>query len=111
MNDVFVALADPTRRSILERLRQEGPRPIKDLSAPLDMTRQAVTKHLDVLEEAGLVRREMRGRERVCRLQAHPLRTVDDWIGRYAAAWDDRLERLRAYVEQEQEKEKERSDG
>ena len=99
MNDVFTALADPTRRSILDRLRNEGPRSIKELAEPLDITRQAVTKHLDVLEGAGLVRKEIRGRERVCRLVADPLQVVDAWIAEYAAAWDERLERFRAYVD------------
>jgi DNA-binding transcriptional ArsR family regulator len=61
-----------------------------------------VTKHLDVLQEVGLVEREARGRERVCRLKSDPLRVVDEWIGRYAAAWDQRLERLRAHVERPQ---------
>ena len=103
MTDVFTALADPTRRRILERLREEGPRSIKSLAAPLDMTRQAVTKHLDVLEAAGLVERVSRGRERVCRLKADPLRVVDEWISRYSAVWDERLERLRAHVERDRD--------
>lgn len=99
MTDVFAALADPVRRDILERLQREGPLSIKSLSGPLSITRQAVTKHLDVLESAGLVVREARGRERVCRLQADPLQVVDEWIRRYSAAWDRRLERLRDHVE------------
>jgi DNA-binding transcriptional ArsR family regulator len=99
MIDVFVAVADPTRRGILDRLQAEGPQSIKRLTAPLDMTRQAVTKHLDVLEQAGLVRREMRGREAVCRLVADRLRVVDEWLDRYSAEWDRRLERLRTHVE------------
>ena len=99
MTDVFAALADPTRRWILDRLRSEGAQSIKDLTAPLEITRQAVTKHLEVLEGAGLVRRETRGRERICRLEADPLKVVDQWIDRYAEAWDERLERFREYVE------------
>jgi len=99
VTNVFAALADPTRRGILERLERDGPQSIKAIAEPLEMTRQAVTKHLEVLEAAGLVDREVRGRERVFRLRADPLRVVDEWIGRYSALWDERLERLRRHVE------------
>lgn len=99
MNDVFHAVADPTRRLILSALRDEGPLSIKALSAPLSMTRQAVTKHLDILEAAGLVGRATQGRERIQFLQAEPLRVMDDWLEPYAAAWDERLERLRTHLD------------
>ena len=99
MTDAFVALADPTRRWILDRLQANGPQSIKNLAAPLDITRQGVTKHLDVLESAGLVEREMRGRESVCTLCAGPLRVIDAWLERYSAQWDRRLDRLRRQVE------------
>lgn len=99
MTDVFAALADPTRRSILDRLRTAESLSVTELSEPLSMSRQAVTKHLDVLEEAGLVRHERRGRERRHLLMPDPLRDVDDWLTPYAAAWDRRLARLRTHLE------------
>lgn len=101
MSDVFGAVADPTRREILERLRREGPLTVKQLSEPLPMSRQAVTKHLDVLEEASLIRRVVRGRERYHELRATPLEAIDAWLAPYAAAWDERLARLRQHLEED----------
>ncbi len=63
------------------------------------MSRQAVTKHLDLLAEVGLIEKRVEGRERLHELRAEPLREVDDWLAPYSAAWDERLERLRAHVE------------
>ena len=99
MPDVFTALSDPTRRRILERLHREGPCSVTELVAPLAMTRQAVSKHLDVLEDAGLVAREARGRERMIRARPEPLADVSAWLDACSAAWDERLQRLRAYLE------------
>lgn len=99
MNDVFAAVADPTRRSILGRLREEGPLSLTELSEPFDISRQAVTKHLGVLEEARLVVREVRGRERIHRISPEPLQAVDDWLAPYAAEWDERLARLKKHVD------------
>lgn len=99
MMDVFAAVADPTRRSILEELRNRGPLSISALAAPLPMSRQAVTKHLDILEGAGLIERCMKGRERIQALKTEPLKEVDDWLAPYAAAWDERLDRLKAYLD------------
>ena len=101
--DVFDALADPTRRRLLARLREDGPATLSELSDPMAMSRQAVTKHLDVLEEAGLIRSERQGRMRIHRLTAEPLRELDEWLSAYSALWDRRLERLRAHVESERE--------
>jgi len=98
MIDVFQAVADPTRRSILEHLRSDGPLSISALSEPLPMSRQAVTKHLAVLEEAGLIRKTVQGRERIHQLRAEPLRTVDEWLAPYSEAWDERLHRLKTYL-------------
>jgi len=97
MLDVFAAVADPTRRLILGRLRGEGALSVSSLSTVLPISRQAVTKHLDVLEKAGLIRKRVQGRERLHELEAQPLREVDDWLAPYAAAWDERLERLRIH--------------
>lgn len=99
MNDVFHAVGDPTRRVILNTLRESGPLSVKELSGPLPMSRQAVTKHLDILEAVGLVGRATQGRERIQFLQAEPLRAMDDWLEPYAVAWEERLERLRTHVD------------
>jgi len=101
MTDVFSAVADPTRRSILEYLRKEGPLSISALSKPFPMSRQAVTKHLSILEEAGLIQGAVAGREKIHRLRTDPLREVDEWLAPYAAAWDERLGRLKNYLAEE----------
>lgn len=99
MSDVFEAVADPTRRSILERLRSEGALSVSSLANVFPMSRQAVTKHLDVLESVGLIRKRIQGRERPHELEPEPLREVDAWLAPYAAAWDERLERLRTHLD------------
>ncbi len=96
---IFLALSDPTRLTLLERLRREGSLSVSELSAGLPVTRQAVTKHLDALADAGLVRVHRQGRERLHDLQATPLQAVDDWLEPYAAEWRSRLARLRRHVE------------
>ena len=101
MDAVFVAVADPTRRLLLERLRHGGASSIRALGEGLPMTRQAVTKHLDVLREAGLVRVRRDGRERLHELEPLPLQAVDDWLRPYAEAWDDRLAALRRHLGEE----------
>jgi DNA-binding transcriptional ArsR family regulator len=95
---VFAAVADSTRRALLERLREQGPLSISDLSEGLPITRQAVTKHLDVLRASGLIRARREGRERLHELDAQPLRAVDDWLRPYAEAWDERLAALRRHL-------------
>jgi len=99
MSDVFAAVADTTRRHLLERLRTEGPLPISTLSEDLPITRQAVTKHLRVLEDAGLIQKQARGRERVHALSGAPLRALSDWLAPYEAEWDERLQRLRTHLD------------
>ena len=99
MPDVFMAVADTTRRSILERLLTEGALSVTTLTEELPISRQAVPKHLDVLERAGLVVKRVDGRERLHEIHAAPLRAMDDWLAPYSAAWDDRLERLRTRLE------------
>jgi DNA-binding transcriptional ArsR family regulator len=95
---VFAAVADPTRRLLMERMRGSAGHSIADLAAGLPITRQAVTKHLDALTSAGLVRVRREGRERLHELDAAPLQEVDDWLRPYAEAWDRRLERLRQHL-------------
>ena len=101
MTPVFEALADPTRRRLLERLRRGGALRLTELAAGQQITRQAIAKHLDSLAQAGLVTVERRGRERLHRLEPEPLRQVEKWLAPYAAAWDRRLARLKAHVEEE----------
>jgi DNA-binding transcriptional ArsR family regulator len=103
MEAVFAAVADPTRRLLLERLRGSGPMSISELGDGLPMTRQAVTKHLAVLRDSGLIRVRRSGRERLHELDAEPLREVDDWLRPYAEAWDRRIEALRRHLGEDDE--------
>ncbi|HAK57107.1 MAG: helix-turn-helix transcriptional regulator [Vicinamibacterales bacterium] len=98
--DVFAAVADPTRRRLLERLRTGGALSVTELSAPLPISRQAVTKHLGLLERAGLIEHEWAGRERLHRLRPKPLQRVDTWLAPYARAWDRRLARLARHLDE-----------
>jgi DNA-binding transcriptional ArsR family regulator len=96
LSTTFAALADPTRRAILARLAQ-GDASVKDLSAPFDMSQPAISKHLRVLERAGLIEQGRRAQWRPRRLRASPLRDVADWIGQYRRHWEESFERLDAY--------------
>lgn len=98
---VFAALADPTRRHVVETLLQEGSTSVPALTATLPITRQAVAKHLATLDEAGLIERAPggSGREVHYRLRAGALAPADDWLHVTAAAWDERLARLKRAVE------------
>jgi DNA-binding transcriptional ArsR family regulator len=96
---IFEALADPTRRQLLDRLRGSGPLSLSVLAEDQPITRQAVAKHLHVLSNAGLVSTWRRGRERLHALEPEPLREVEDWLAPYAAAWEKRLARLKKHVE------------
>jgi DNA-binding transcriptional ArsR family regulator len=96
---VFGALSDRTRRAILGRLAR-APASVGELAEPFAMSFSAVSKHLHVLERAGLVALEADGRMRRCSLNAEPLRRADRWIACYRAFWDDTLDALAAYVEE-----------
>lgn len=96
LDAVLAAVADPTRRAIVDRLTA-GPARVTDLAAPLPMTLAAVSKHIRVLESAGLVRRSRHGREHVLTLHAAPLRDVMKWASRYEQYWTQRLDRLEAF--------------
>ncbi len=100
MIQVFEAVAEPTRRALLARLRVDGDLSLNELAAPLAMSRQAVTKHLVTLEDAGLVEIEWQGRVKLHRLNAQPLKAVEEWLAPYSAAWDRRLDRLRRHLEE-----------
>lgn len=103
----FAALADPTRRAILARLL-DGAATVKELSAPFAISGPAVSKHLRVLERAGLISRGRDAQWRPCRLEAAPLREVAEWADGYREHWDASYERLDAYLETLQAKEEER---
>ncbi len=101
----FSALADPTRRAILARLAK-GEATVKELAEPFDMSLPAISKHLKVLERAGLIERGREAQWRPCRLQAEPLRTVNDWVEQYRSHWEQRFDRLDAYLRELQAREK-----
>src|ERR1700733_13090665 len=92
---VFGALADPVRRAILTRL-SEGDATVGELAAPFDISQPAISRHLKVLEKAGLISRNRRATARLSRLEAEPLREVTTWLARYQAFWDESHERLDA---------------
>jgi DNA-binding transcriptional ArsR family regulator len=105
LSATFAALADPTRRAILARLAS-GEASVKELAEPFAMTLPAVTKHLKVLQRAGLITQGRRAQWRPCRLEAGPLREVADWVERYRRFWDESFDRLDAYLKELQEREK-----
>ena len=106
LSTTFAALADPTRRAILARL-SSGETSVKELSKPFKMTPPAITKHLKVLENAGLIERGRRAQWRPCRLQAEPLRSASDWIEQYRRFWEESFDRLEVYLQELQAMEKE----
>ena len=105
LDATFAALADPTRRAILARLAT-GEVSVTDLARPFDMSLPAVSKHLKVLERAGLIERGREAQWRPCRLEAGPLREVSDWVAHYQRFWEESLDRLDDYLKQLQAKEK-----
>lgn len=98
LTSTFAALADPTRRAILARLA-EGETTATELAEPFDMSLPAVTKHLKVLERAGLVSRSRDAQRRPCRLEAAPLKEATEWIAQYRRFWEERLDRLEGYLQ------------
>jgi len=108
LDQTFAALADPTRRAILARLAG-GEAGVMELAKPFRMSQPAISKHLKVLERAGLIVRSRRAQSRPCRLEARPLREVAEWTERYRRYWERSFERLDAYLAGLQRKE--RRDG
>jgi len=102
LSTTFAALADPTRRAILARLAQ-GEASVKDLAAPFDMSQPAISKHLRVLERAGLIEQGRQAQWRPRRLQAGPLREIADWVNQYRRHWEESFERLDTYLREVQE--------
>ena len=107
LSTTFSALADPTRRAILARLAS-GEKTVNELAKPFDMSLPAVSKHLKVLENAGLIARGRDAQWRPARLQAKPLKGVADWVNTYRQHWEQRLDRLDTYLNELQQKEKKR---
>lgn len=97
---IFKAIADPTRRSIMAMLADRECS-LGEIASNYEMTRPAVTKHLKVLEQGGLIRVRAKGRERLHRLQPEALKTVSDWLGFFSQFWDEKLETLKREVEAE----------
>ena|SRR5437870_3628260 len=93
LSATFAALADPTRRALLARLAR-GEAPVGELSKPFDMSLPAVSRHLKVLEHAGLIERRADAQWRVCRLRGKPLREASEWLERYREFWEQSLDRL-----------------
>jgi len=97
LSRTFGAIADPTRRAILARLR-DGPLRVTEIAAPFAISLNAVSKHLKHLERARLVRREVRGREHFCSLDARPLSEASDWTAAYREFWEERLDALERLI-------------
>ena len=97
LDRTFSALADPTRRAILARLAK-GETSVKDLAHPFSISPPAISKHLKVLEEAGLIERGRHAQWRPCRLKADPLREANAWIEEYRRFWEDSFDRLETYL-------------
>jgi DNA-binding transcriptional ArsR family regulator len=102
LDRAFGALSDPTRRAILARL-SEGDAGVLDVAAPFPMSQPAVTKHLNVLEEAGLISRHRRARQRLCHLEPVRLKQLSDWVGSYREFWEESFERLDELLEELQD--------
>lgn len=100
-HDVFLAIADPTRRAILHRLA-DGEQTAGDLAAPFRSSQSAISQHLAVLRDAGLVRVRAEGRQRVYRLHPAPLKRVQQWISHYERFWSQKLDALGAYLDEEE---------
>jgi DNA-binding transcriptional ArsR family regulator len=98
LNLAFQALADPTRRQMIDRLSR-GPASVSELARPLAMSLPAVVQHLQILEASGLVRSEKVGRVRTCRIEPVPLQTAEQWISDRQSGWERRLDRLGDYLE------------
>ena len=104
LSATFSALADPTRRAILARLAS-GETSVSELAKPFEMTLPAVTKHLKVLQKAGLITQGRQAQWRPCRLEAGPLKEISEWVERYRRFWEESFDRLDEYLQELQEKE------
>jgi DNA-binding transcriptional ArsR family regulator len=105
LSTTFAALADPTRRAILARLSR-GEASVNELAKPFDITLPGISKHLKVLQRAGLIARSRDAQWRPCRLRAAPLKSVADWVEHYRRFWEESFDRLDAYLRELQRKDK-----
>jgi len=103
LRDVYDAIADPTRRRLIRLLAEADEMPLHELTAQFEMGRTAVSKHLSILKEAGLVRDRKVGRETRFRLHAAPLREIQDWVAFYSKFWSANMSRLSRLLEEEEE--------
>lgn len=103
----FAALADPKRRAMLERLSR-GPATVTELARPFAVSAPAITKHLKMLERAGLIQREKEAQWRRCRIKAQQLKKANDYIAQYRKFWEDSLDRLEVYLQKSQAKNRRR---
>jgi DNA-binding transcriptional ArsR family regulator len=110
LSTTFAALADPTRRAILARLAK-GEATVTELAAPFELSLPAISKHLKVLQRAGLIEQGRQAQWRPCRLTPEPLRDVADWIGQYRRHWEASFDRLDTYLRELQQQEQTDDDG
>ena len=110
LNATFAALADPTRRAILARLAS-GEATVSELAAPFDMSLPGISKHLKVLQRAGLIEQGRQAQWRPRRLRAGPLRDVADWVGQYRRHWEESFERLDSYLRDLQDEQQQQQHG
>jgi DNA-binding transcriptional ArsR family regulator len=110
LSATFAALADPTRRAILARLAS-GECSVTELAEPFEMSMPAVSKHLRVLEQAGLISKRRDAQKRPCRIEAARLKEVSEWAERYRHIWEERLDRLDSYLQTLQKEAKEKKHG
>jgi DNA-binding transcriptional ArsR family regulator len=103
LDRTFAAIADPTRRAMLERLRRQRPLSVSELARPFPVSLPAILKHLNVLSAAGLIICEKSGRTVTCRLNARPMKGAMQWMGHYERYWSRKLDRLAAFVETERD--------
>ncbi len=105
MDDLFAVLAEPTRRRMLEVLRN-GERSVGELVEEFDIHQPGISRHLHILHQAGLVNVRKEAQKRIYSLRPEPLREVDEWLARYRTMWEERLDRLAAYLEKEERERK-----
>jgi DNA-binding transcriptional ArsR family regulator len=110
LSETFAALADPTRRAILARLA-EGEATVNQLAEPFNLKLPTISKHLKVLQRAGLISQGRKAQWRPCRLETAPLKEIADWVGRYCRIWDERFRQLDTYLADLQGKAKEHTHG
>jgi DNA-binding transcriptional ArsR family regulator len=108
LTDVLTAISHPSRRAIIGKLAESGPTRFTDVAKPFDVALNAVTKHLKLLERAGLIKREKKGREVLISLRPEPLRLVAGWVHEYERLWNDQLDQFEQYFKDKKKRETKR---